>query len=384
MKPKYYLNNYNFDPSPTNSIMQSFEDLDSYCQDVASVDFITEDGDTKLAKEISKVGDNIESNVSYLMSETANSISLDFETKFNLYVGLAAQGIIEEPFPFKSWADEINQFNKNTKSKIDIDIYNVLEGILEIYKSNTNESGLSQINLAYFLTSELDENKTDGKYFLTLQYLVNQFNENIALEEVLNCKTFSESMKSLSKSHSPTQLKDLSVKAMKYALTMQTNKIDTNLSFDDVVKKANEYETNKNKIEELKLICESFKESELWKLISNDCDELDKFFAKFTTEHLSAKTFFQLDNVQNYSRIYRVKKIKHDSIYTFVETVIDGNVEMAEKFLTHIEKSMPKHNTPLNIEFNELKDKVTNITNYHNLNKSLMENNTNQKRKMKI
>lgn len=384
MKPKYILINYNFEPNPTNSKIQTFEDLSSLTQDIINVDFVAEDGDTKIARDVSKIGDNIESNLNYLLDDEIGVFSADFETKYNLYVGLAANGLIDEPFPFKSWADEIQKLNSITKNKVNIDIYNVLEGILEIKNNNTNDDGIAQMNLAYFLVSDLDEDKVDGKYYLTLKYLVKHFNKDITLEEVLNCKNFTECMKVLSETFKTSPLDEISLKTMKYALTMLTDEIDTKLSFDEAVKIAAANETNKNKLPELKKICENFKNSSLWKIISNNDSELDRFFSKFATEHLSAKTFFQLDSIQNYPRLCKIKKIKHDSIYAFVETIIDGNEEMASKLLTHVEKSVPSYNKSLTSEFNELKDKVISLTNYYNLNNNLIENQIQQPRKMKI
>lgn len=378
MKSKFNLSNLNFEPRRLSELVKDLKEIEYLGENVASLDFVTEDGDTKLSRDISKDGDKITETSKHLIFEVVSSLENEFIELFDLFVGLARSGLIEEEFPFDSWNQEFERVEKVTKTTVGIDCKNILEGIIEIYNHNKQDNDLAKINFVNYLASNLDKNSTEQYYFSLLDYTARQFNDKLEITELLSGKNHKDYFNALSSKPCVTTYEATS-RLLEAATSISTFNYETKEDFDKTWKEIVKDRKEKIEIEQFKKQCEDFERSTLWKTIKNNPEYLNKFISDFGNDVRSAKFFF---NTTLYDfKKSKVRGLNSDTITTFFKMVIKDDLELGEKLMVSLSKNLPKI---LEQDFQNIDSQVKSILNYNHLQKNTTINNVTELKKMKI
>lgn len=378
MKSKFNLSNLNFEPRRLSELVKDLKEIEYLGENVASLDFVTEDGDTKLSRDISKDGDKITETSKHLIFEVVSSLENEFIELFDLFVGLARSGLIEEEFPFDSWNQEFERVEKVTKTTVGIDCKNILEGIIEIYNHNKQDNDLAKINFVNYLASNLDKNTREQYYFSLLDYTARQFNDKLEITELLSGKNHKDYFNTLSsKLHVTTY--EATSRLADAATSISTFNYETKEDFDKTWKEIVKDRKEKIEVEQFKKQCEDFEQSTLWGTIKNNPECLNKFISDFGNDVRSAKFFF---NTTLYDfKKSKVRGLNSDTITTFFEMVIKDDLELGEKLMVSLSKNLPKI---LEQDFQNVDSQVKSILNYNHLQKNTTINNVTELKKMKI
>lgn len=378
MKSKFNLSNLNFEPRRLSELVKDLKEIEYLGENVASLDFVTEDGDTKLSRDISKDGDKITETSKHLIFEVVSSLENEFIELFDLFVGLARSGLIEEEFPFDSWQKEFERIEKITKTTVGIDCKNILEGIIEIYNHNKQDNDLAKINFVNYLASNLDKNTREQYYFSLLDYTARQFNDKLEITELLSGKNHKDYFNALSsKLHVTTY--EATSRLADAATSISTFNYETKEDFDKTWKEIVKDRKEKIEVEQFKKQCEDFEQSTLWGTIKNNPECLNKFISDFGNDVRSAKFFF---NTTLYDfKKSKVRGLNSDTITTFFEMVIKDDLELGEKLMVSLSKNLPKI---LEQDFQNVDSQVKSILNYNHLQKNTTINNVTELKKMKI
>lgn len=378
MKSKFNLSNLNFEPRRLSELVKDLNEIEYLGENVASLDFVTEDGDTKLSRDISKDGDKITETSKHLIFEVVSSLENEFIELFDLFVGLARSGLIEEEFPFDSWQKEFERVEKITATTVGIDCKNILEGIIEIYNHNKEDNDLAKINFVNYLASNLDKNTREQYYFSLLDYTARQFNDKLEITELLSGKNHKDYFNALSsKLHVTTY--EATSRLADAATSISTFNYETKEDFDKTWKEIVKDRKEKIEVEQFKKQCEDFERSTLWKTIKNNPECLNKFISDFGNDVRSAKFFF---NTTLYDfKKSKVRGLNSDTITTFFKMVIKDDLELGEKLMVSLSKNLPKI---LEQDFQNIDSQVKSILNYNHLQKNTTINNVTELKKMKI
>lgn len=383
MKPKYNLDSFNFEPTYKSTNISYLKEIECMGENYSDLDFNTDDGDTRLSRNINKDGETLVNMTHSLVNELTSELEAEFVEKFNLFIGLSRVNLIYEEFPFNSWELEFKNVSKESKSQINLDHYAILEGILEIHNNNKEEPGLGALNFAKYLNSGLNKNVRMASYYHVLTYVAKQFNPDIDMVKLLSFEDSVSTLKCLHSKSIKKENNEVSQSLIDAAVSLANLEEYEANTFENACSKAGKYQDNYGNIDLFKEKCIKFSNSKLWKTIKENEEALGKFISKLGNCPISAPYFFITNHLAhniNYSKI-NIKNIKEDYIQAFFDNVIKSDVDLGLKIIESIGRNIP---TKLKDEFQIIKEKIEISLNYQSLNESTSVNSTNKTKKMKV
>lgn len=380
MESTLSIENSVFLPKYYEILLTEIQEIKSISSKILEGDF-DDKREHYIVNELRKSGEVIESSSLNLITQVSDVFVSDFNKTFKTYTYLALNTKIDYVFPFEDWAIECNKLETLTdNTKIILSLKQVLDFFIEL--NNSCNSDLLAKSIASYLNSSIDRNAKNSHHLGLLDFVLSKTFPNVSITKLLLCSNQEEYLKVLNGEDFIGSKTDRIIEAAAQLFVQTTEEFNSiNDAFDGLL--SNELQLNSNVALEKKL--NQFKNSNIWKHISNNEVLLTQFCRHFTENATGMAHFFEMSKnlftVSN-SRLY-INNIRPGRLAIFFKEVIKGDTINGGYILDLLGANF--RNESVRQEFLIERKEIEKIMMFYSLNEDLVsKENINNEKKIKL